>query len=63
MSDSNLICWVECNLCSDYWCNIHLTHVYDCKCAGLEAWINLDLIPYEATVEQFENNREQLEEQ
>jgi hypothetical protein len=40
--------WVLCELCEDYWCNIHEDHVQDCDCPDVDTWIaERDLYPYD----------------
>jgi hypothetical protein len=36
--------WVPCELCDDYWCNIHGMHVCDCECPSIDEWG--DINPY-----------------
>jgi hypothetical protein len=43
-------CWRRCPDCDDWWCMIHMMHVYECPCPGLEDWLETGIDPYEDTV-------------
>ena len=38
--------WERCECCDDFMCNIHNMHVYDCRCPGIERWIENGTDPY-----------------
>lgn len=40
--------WVTCPDCGEAWCNAHHTHVHECSCPAIEAWLDkFDEAPYE----------------
>ena len=37
--------WTECEMCGDLYCLIHLRHVAECPCPGIEKWMEWNVDP------------------
>jgi site-specific DNA-cytosine methylase len=42
--------WSKCELCENYWCNIHGMHVADCDCPPVEDFTECSTYPYDASL-------------
>jgi hypothetical protein len=31
--------WIECHMCEDYWCSVHVLHVFECPCPDYETML------------------------
>lgn len=38
--------WTECEMCGEYWCNLHQQHAHDCACPDIDAFAELNIWPY-----------------
>lgn len=44
-----LVPWVRCRDCDDFFCQVHHEHVFDCTCPEVDDWVaELECLPYEA---------------
>ncbi len=39
--------WVKCEACDDYFCALHMEHVFECDCAAYEDMLEQGVDPYE----------------
>jgi len=53
MCDLNKPVWEKCDMCDDFICNVHQSHVYDCECPGIEFWVDHEVWPYDLTVDEY----------
>lgn len=38
--------WIECDMCEEWWCSLHDSHVFDCICPGIEELVEFGVDPY-----------------
>ena len=60
--NENIECWTVCDMCEDYFCNVHDMHAADCPCPGVDYLYGIDFDPYINTTKEYKETVEMREE-